>query len=169
MKFLQGYSTDKDALAKWKMVCIHPQAHKLRVGSHSKLSCSSEATKAQFFMAAFHDLHLHTAQVLESPCCFTLEKCVAPCWEHLWRRILSISSPHQYPVPSHPQPLWRCPPIAKPWGSSAGGKSWCKPALRSKDQIRVALGNAFWLSLVPKDGSGGGTEKNHQAKRKQDI
>lgn len=60
MKFIQGYCKDEDALAKWKTVCIDPQAHKLRVCSHSKLlPCGSEAAKAQFFMAAFHALNLH--------------------------------------------------------------------------------------------------------------
>lgn len=92
MKFLQGYCKDKDVLAKWEMVCIDPQAHKLRVCSHSKLRCSSEAAKAQKFMAAFCALHLHySTQPWNLHVVLPLQ--------HEWHHTENISEGKSYPYP----------------------------------------------------------------------
>lgn len=110
------------------MVCIDPQAHKLGACSHRKLRCSSEAAEAQCIMAAFHALHLHY-----STKSWNLHV-VLPL-----QNVENISEGKSYPspLPTATQcPLnhyeRRCPLIAKSWGSSAGSRSWCKPAFRLK-------------------------------------
>ena len=160
----------EDVLAKWKMVCVDPQAQKLRVCSHGRLRCGTELAQAQIFMAAFSALQLPS-----STKSWTVHVVLA--LKHGWQHLENISEgkpyacppSHCHPVPSDPWPLWRCLLWVTHWGSPAGSINWCKPAFKSRGQGRVTLGNAFWLSFFPTDGSENEIEKNLQARRKQDI
>lgn len=94
---------DAGVLAKWRIVCVDPQAQKLRVRSNGTLRCGTELAQAQIFMAAFS-----AVQLPFSTKSWTFRVFLA--LKHGWQHLENISEgkpyacppSHRYPVPSDP-------------------------------------------------------------------